>query len=205
MAAHSSSIERIEQELATLPLEKQVQILQHLLASTVQRLEAREIVRRQEGPKSEIGRKNLVPHESDALTYPIIGCAMNVHQQLGCGLREVSYQRALEEQLKRSHLAYRPQQKIAVYDKDKDPHLLGYYIPDFVVEDSVVVEIKALDGLGNSHVAQVIAYLAVTQCRVGLLISFGERSLIWRRIFPPIDLQAHRVNTQWLWNPFKQG
>lgn len=204
LADHSSSIERIEQELVTLPVNTQVQVLQHLLASATQRLKARELAARQHESEPTATRKHLVQHESDAITYQIIGCAMEVHRRLGCGLREVTYQRALEVQFKQSHLAYRPQQQIAVYDDNKDRQLLGYYIPDFVVEDSVVVEIKAFNGLGNTHIAQVIGYLAVTQCPVGLLVNFGERSLDWRRIFPPTDIQAHRVNTQWLWNPFKQ-
>jgi len=55
--------------------------------------------------------------------------------------------------------------------------LIGYYIPDMIVEDLVVVEFKALSGgLDNSHVAQIIGYLAVTGCPVGLLINFGQRS-----------------------------
>jgi len=64
-----------------------------------------------------------------------------------------------------------------------------------------VVEIKALKGIDNSHIAQVIGYLAVTGCSVGLLINFGERSLVHRRILPPRNLQEHRINRQWLFVP----
>ena len=65
----------------------------------------------------------------------------------------------------------------------------------------MIVEIKALSGLDDSHVAQIIGYLAVTGCPVSLLINFGARSLQHRRIFPPKDVAAHRVNRQWLWVP----
>lgn len=50
-------------------------------------------------------------------------------------------------------------------------------------------------------IAQVIGYLAVTGCSVGLLINFGRYSLEWRRIFPPKDVTQHKVNRQWLWVP----
>lgn len=56
-------------------------------------------------------------------------------------------------------------------------------------------------GLDNSHVAQVIGYLAVAGCQVGLLINFGTRSLQWRRILPPKNITEHRVNRQWLFVP----
>jgi len=79
--------------------------------------------------------------------------------------------------------------------------LIGCYIPDFVVAEQVVVEIKALSGLDNSHLAQVIGYLAVTSCPVGLLINFGARSLQWRRILPPVKITEHKVNRQWLFVP----
>ena len=79
--------------------------------------------------------------------------------------------------------------------------LIGYYIPDFIVAERVVVEIKALNGIDNSHVAQVIGYLAVTVCPVGLLINFGARSLQYRRIFPPKSIAEHHINRQWLFVP----
>jgi hypothetical protein len=79
--------------------------------------------------------------------------------------------------------------------------LIGYYIPDFIVEDKVVVEIKALRGLDNSHLAQVIGYLAVGKYPIGLLINFGLRSLQYKRILPPKNVTEHRVNRQWLFVP----
>lgn len=79
--------------------------------------------------------------------------------------------------------------------------LVGYYIPDFIVEDKIIVQIKALKRLDSSHLAQVIGYLAVTGCPVGLLVNFGTRSLQWRRVLPPRDIAARRVNRQWLFVP----
>lgn len=143
----------------------------------------------------------LVKTPYDDLTYQIIGCGMAVHRKRGPGCREDTYQRDLEVHFTESGLAYVAQKNIEVYDSANGHVLIGYYIPDFIVEDTVVVEIKALSGLDNSHVAQVIGYLAVTGCSVGLLLNFGTRSLQWRRIFPPKNITEHRVNRQWLFVP----
>ena len=88
-----------------------------------------------------------------------------------------------------------------VFDSVDGRRLIGYYIPDFIVDNRVIVEIKALPGLDDSHVAQIIGYLAVSGCEVGLLINFGQRSLEWKRILPPKRIQEHKVNRQWLFVP----
>lgn len=137
----------------------------------------------------------------DKLTYAITGIAMRVHRELGPGLREDSYQRALETAFTQAGIPFASQVKIAIYDHDQPESLLGYYIPDFIVAEKVIVEIKALLGIDNSHIAQVIGYLAVTDCPVGLLINFGTRSLQHKRIFPPPDVLEHQVNRQWLFVP----
>ena len=149
----------------------------------------------------------LIKTPYDELTYKIIGCAMAIHRALGPRLREDTYQRDLELRLTDCGLAFVPQKLLEVYDSDHPGALLGYYIPDFIVADTIVVEIKALRGLDGSHVAQVIGYsavlchLAVTGCPLGLLINFGECSLKFRRILPPRDIAEHRLNREWLWVP----
>lgn len=144
----------------------------------------------------------LVKTPYDDLTYKIIGCAMAVHREHGPGYRENTYQRDLGVHFARNGLAYVAQKNLAVYDSVDGDVLIGYYIPDFIVEETVVVEIKALSGgMDNSHMAQIIGYLAVTGCPVGLLINFGTRSLQHRRIFPPKDVVEHRINRQWLFVP----
>lgn len=137
----------------------------------------------------------------DDITYKIIGDSMAVHRKLGPGYRENTYQRDLEVRFTESEVAYVAQKLIEVYDSSQGNVLIGYYIPDFIVAETVVVEIKALKGLDNGHLAQVIGYLAVTGCPVGLLINFGARSLQWRRILPPKNITEHRVNRQWLFVP----
>ena len=137
----------------------------------------------------------------DDLTYKIIGCAMAVHRKLGPDLREDSYQRDLQVYLAEAGLAFEPQKLYEVYESLEHGSLIGYYIPDFVVDEKVVVEIKALKGLDNSHLAQVIGYLAVSGLSVGLLINFGLRSLQYKRVLPPKKTQEHRLNRQWLYVP----
>jgi GxxExxY protein len=146
-----------------------------------------------------VGKKIETPY--DELTYQVIGCAMAVHRAHGPGLREDTYQRGLEAQLEEKGLDFEAQRLYEVQDSGQGETLIGYYIPDFVVAEQVVVEIKALQGLDNSHLAQVIGYLAVSGCPIGLLINFGRRSLEWKRILPPKDVAEHQVNRQWLWVP----
>jgi GxxExxY protein len=134
----------------------------------------------------------------DDLTYKIIGCAMSVHRAIGPGLRENIYHRALEKDLSAKGLAYISENPYAVYADINQHDLLGYYVPDFVVEEKIVVEIKALNQLDNTHLAQVIGYLSVTNCPIGLLINFGERSLRYRRVFPSKERTDFIFNHQWL-------
>ncbi len=131
----------------------------------------------------------------DDITYKVLGCAMGVHGEQGPGKRENTYQRSMEARMTAAGVAYVAQKVLEVYDQEV---MVGYYIPDFVVADVVIVEIKALSWLDNSHLRQIIGYMAVTGCPIGLLINFGRRSLEYRRIFPPKDITEHRISKQWL-------
>jgi len=147
----------------------------------------------------EQNRRVQTPY--DDLTYKIIGCAMAVHRNLGPGHREQIYQRALQDQLAETDLSFEAQKRYEVYDGPERDRLLGYYIPDFVIEEKIVVEIKGIQVLDNVHLAQVVGYLAVSGCPIGLLINFGRSSLEHKRIFPPKSIQEHRVNPKWLFIP----
>ncbi len=115
--------------------------------------------------------EKLITTSFDSMTYKIIGCAMAVHRQLGPGLREDSYQRALANSLSDAGLSYEAEKFFSVYDDPVQQRLIGYYVPDFVVDGTVIIEIKALKGIDNSHLAQIIGYLAVAACPIGLLIN----------------------------------
>jgi GxxExxY protein len=126
---------------------------------------------------------------------------MAVPRKLGPGFRENTYQRDLQAYLTDKKIAFTAQKRYAVMDSLHHDTLIGYYIPDFIVDDQVIVEIKALHATDSTHLAQVIGYLAVSGCSIGLLINFGQRSLTYQRILPPANLQNHRINRQWLHIP----
>ena len=130
----------------------------------------------------------LVKTEYDAITYKVIGMAMEVHSRLGPGLREEHYQKAMEKMLSSSGLNYEPQRQIEVYFGKR---LIGVLFIDLLVEGSVVVELKALSHLvTNDEIAQVITYLKAENAQIGLLINFGRKYLGYKRIFPPKKITA---------------
>jgi GxxExxY protein len=121
--------------------------------------------------------KNLV--ETDPRTYSIIGAAMEVHRQLGCGFLEPVYQEALAIEFGTRHIPFNRELKLSLAYKGQP--LQTSYSPDFICFDSVVVELKALSRMSGTEEAQVINYLKATGHEVGLLINFGTRSLEHRR------------------------
>jgi len=140
----------------------------------------------------------LVKGPYEDVTYRIIGAAMAVHRRIGPGQKEAVYQRALEAKFETVELAFEAQKNLEVYDEGR---LVGYYIPDFIVEGKVIVEIKAFATLHVKYLGQVITYLNHTGLPIGLLINFGERSLRRRRVFPSPQAAEFRVNHQWLFVP----
>lgn len=116
----------------------------------------------------------------NAITHAIIGVCFDVHNELGRGFSEVAYKDAIEYEFKKRNIQFEREKKFEI--KYKDTILRHYYYADFVVEDQVVLEIKAKQGVIEEHFKQVINYLAVSKMSLGLLINFGEPSLKYKRI-----------------------
>lgn len=116
----------------------------------------------------------------DELTYKIIGCAMKVHNTLGNGFQEVIYQRCLAIELEKAELLFSREQEMPIYYEGIE---VGSRRADFVVENSVLVELKAIIQLEDVHLAQALNYLQAYKIDKGLLINFGSRSLEVKRLF----------------------
>lgn len=117
--------------------------------------------------------------EKDERTYKIIGAALDVHNELGCGFLEAVYQEALEIEFDQRKIPFKSQPFIEIMYKET--LLEKQYQPDFICFDEVIVEIKAIEKLTGLEEAQVINYLKATGLKVGLLINFGSKSLDYKR------------------------
>jgi len=115
----------------------------------------------------------------DERTYKIIGAAIEVHKELGCGFLEAIYQEALKREFSAQKMPFKSQPVIEISYKGKP--LDKTYQPDFVCFNVIIVEIKALAKLTGIEEAQLINYLKATGLKVGLLLNFGSKSLEYKR------------------------
>ena len=113
------------------------------------------------------------------LTYKIIGCAMEVHKQLGNGFQEVIYQRAFAIEMTSRGISYSREHEMQINYKG---HHIGTRRVDFFVEDLIMVEIKAVIDLQDVHLAQAMNYVEASHLEIGLLINFGSKSLQHKRV-----------------------
>ena len=120
-------------------------------------------------------------YKHSELTHKIIGCAMQVHSFLGNGFQELIYQRALAIELSKAELSYQRELEVPIFYKEyADP--IGTRRVDFLVENKVLVELKAIALLDNCHLNQILNYLKAYKIEIGLLINFGENSLKFKRL-----------------------
>jgi GxxExxY protein len=124
----------------------------------------------------------------DEITYKIIGAAMKVHNTLGNGFQEVIYQRCLAIELERAELSFGREVDQTIFYESIE---VGTRRADFIVEDKVIVELKAVINLEDVHLAQAKNYVVAYDFEVGLLINFGATSLQYKKVFHPVK---HPVN-----------
>jgi GxxExxY protein len=120
----------------------------------------------------------------DELTYKIIGCAMKVHSTLGNGFQEVIYQRALAIEMEKAGLSYQRELEMPVIYEEEE---IGTRRVDFLIEENIMVELKALTKLEDVHLAQGLNYLVAYKLDKGLLINFGAKSLEVKRLRHPLN------------------
>ncbi|MFC1815638.1 GxxExxY protein [Thermodesulfobacteriota bacterium] len=111
--------------------------------------------------------------------YEIIGAAMDVHKELGCGFLEAVYQEAFEMELRARKVPFESEKRLEIFYKGK--RLEKEYVADVISYDKVIVELKALDRLTSKEESQVLNYLKASRLKVGVLINFGAPSLEWKR------------------------
>lgn len=109
--------------------------------------------------------------EENKITEIIIGCAIKIHKAIGPGLLESAYEECLAYEVLKSGLAIERQKPLPlIYETVK---LECGYRSDLVVEKKVIIEVKSLEALNDIHLAQILTYLRLSDCKVGLLINFN--------------------------------
>ena len=126
----------------------------------------------------------------DDLTYKIIGCAMKVHATLGNGFQEVIYQRALAIEMHKAGLTFSREMEMQIFYEGEE---IGTRRVDFLVENEVMVELKALITLEDVHLAQGLNYLVAYKLDKGLLINFGTKSLEVKRLRHPKNKMPNTI------------
>jgi len=129
-----------------------------------------------------------VQYKYSDITSKVIGAALEVHKILGNGFQEVIYQRALEKEMHSQGLNFQREFEIPIFYKQDQ---IGIRRVDFMVENVVSIEIKALVQLEDVHLAQAINYLEACNMEVGMLINFGAKSLQFKRL---INSKANCLN-----------
>ncbi|MBI1769129.1 MAG: GxxExxY protein [Bacteroidetes bacterium] len=131
---------------------------------------------------------------NDKLTYEIIGCAMEVHNALGNGFQEVIYQRCLAIELQNAGIPFQREVEQPIFYKGSG---VGKRRADFIIDNKLVVELKAVISLEDAHLAQAKNYLTAYNFDIGLLINFGSQSLGYKRIFRTEKRASKKSYTVW--------
>jgi len=113
------------------------------------------------------------------LSRQVIGCAMTVHRAMGCGFLEGVYENALSVELHRQGVQFTTQVPLPVHYQNV---IVGRYIADFIVNDELLLELKALKSITGTCESQLLNYLKASGISTGLLLNFGSNSLEIKRM-----------------------
>ncbi|MDN3674627.1 GxxExxY protein [Flavobacterium branchiarum] len=118
-------------------------------------------------------------HYRESETYKIIGICMEVHRNLGPGLLEIVYKDALEIEFKEQNVSFEREKEYSIEYKGKIlPHK---FYADFIINEDIVLEVKAIKEFSNEHIAQIINYMKLSNSEIGLLVNFQTKSLQYKR------------------------
>ncbi|WP_316634334.1 GxxExxY protein [uncultured Flavobacterium sp.] len=118
-------------------------------------------------------------HNREKDTYKIIGICMEVHRNLGPGLLEVVYKDALELEFKENNIPFEREKEYLIEYKGKIlPHK---FYADFVINEDIILEVKAIKEFSSEHIAQILNYIKLSDSEVGLLVNFQTKSLQYKR------------------------
>ncbi|MGE0084008.1 MAG: GxxExxY protein [Desulfococcaceae bacterium] len=113
------------------------------------------------------------------ISYQIMAAVFEVHNVLGYGFLEKVYERALLKEFRLRGIPAEAQKEIRIYYKNDE---IGTYCPDIIVNNEILLELKSVEGLTNTHKAQVLNYLKATGLKLGLLINFGRERVEHERL-----------------------
>ena len=128
---------------------------------------------------ADVCRYREAEYPEQVLTGKIVGCAMALHNEIGHGLREKTYERALCIELKNTDLSYSQQEEFPVFYRDEK---VDTYVPDLIVEQGVIVDTKTVETISDAEIGQMLNYLRIAVVEVGLIMNFKYPKLQFKRV-----------------------
>ena len=126
--------------------------------------------------------------EYEKFTEEIIACAYRVYNKMGFGFLESVYQKSMLIELRKSGISAENQKSITVF---YDEEMVGEFMADIVVNDTIILELKSIRKLSKTHEVQLVNYLVATKMPIGLLINFGESGVEIKRKFRDPKTKSH--------------
>ncbi|MFA6159529.1 MAG: GxxExxY protein [Parcubacteria group bacterium] len=127
------------------------------------------------------------------LSFGIIGICIEIQKEYGNFHNERVYQKVLEEKLTKEEIKFLAKPRIKVYSKDSG-NIVGYYEPDVIVEEKIILELKAKPIILKNHEVQLSEYIKTTEYEIGYVVNFGIKPLYFKRIIYTNDKKNLKTN-----------